>query len=194
MTYQNGSCMFRAVNDKSVPNPFWNSSLSSVWEPKPSATRARAAYVPPGRTLHLVDAENLMGGPLAGDRALRGALQTYAVLAVVHPMDHVIVGVNPALALSVSDVWPEARLVIGRGRDGADNALLSAVSEVDWMASRYDRLVVGSGDHAFAFAVAAFRAAGLRGDVVAREASLSMVLAALAASINLIKLGKEGLA
>ena len=176
------------VNDKSVLNPFSNSSLSSVWEPKPRATRARAAFVPSGRTLHLVDAENLMGGPFAGNLALRGALREYTIAAGIRPLDHVIV------ALSVSDVWPEARLVIGRGRDGADNALLSTVSDVDWMASRYDRLVVGSGDHAFAFAVAAFRAAGLRVDVVARASSLSMVLAALASSIGLIKLEKEGLA
>jgi hypothetical protein len=186
--------MFLHVKDKSVLNPFWNSSLSSDWEPKPRATRARAAHVPPGRTLHLVDAENLMGGPLAGQQALRAAFRSYTRLAQVKPLDHVVIGVNPALALSVMDLWPSARLVIGRGRDGADNALLATVTEVEWMASRYDRLVIGSGDHAFAFAAAAFYAVGLRVDVVARGSSLSAILAALASSISIIELGKEGLA
>jgi hypothetical protein len=181
-----------AVNDKSALNLFSNGSFSSVWEPTSRANRA--AFVPPGRTLHLVDAENLMGGPLAGNRALTGALREYTAAAGIRPLDHVTVGVNPALALSVGDIWPEARLVIGRGPDGADNALLSTVADVDWVASRYDRIVVGSGDHAFAFAVAAFRAAGLRVDVVAPESGLSMALAALASSIGLIKLAKEGLA
>jgi hypothetical protein len=135
-----------------------------------------------------------MGGPLSGPLALRSAVTAYNTLAPVRPGDHVIVGVNPRLALTVFDVWPQARLVVRGGPDGADYALIAAVSDVVWTASRYDRLVVGSGDGIFSVVIAAYRAAGIPVGVVSRPSSLSISTAALASTVALIPRGKDSVA
>lgn len=181
-------------DDTAAVRPFGQPSSTKLWEPVPPRDRSRAGFVPAGRTLHLVDVENLMGGPLSGPLALRAAVTAYNALAPVQPGDHVIVGVNPQLALAVFDVWPQARLVVRGGPDGADNALIAAVSDVAWTASRYDRLVVGSGDGIFSVVIAAYRAAGIPVGVVSRPSSLSISTAAVASTVALIPRGKESVA
>jgi hypothetical protein len=101
---------------------------------------------------------------------------------------------NPKLAVDVFDVWPHARLVVGAGPDGADEALIAAISDVSWTASRYDRLVVGSGDGIFSVVIAAYRAAGIPVGVVSRPSSLSVSVAALASTVALLPRGKETVA
>jgi hypothetical protein len=180
-------------NDHLVIQPFGGRSHRSAWEPRRPAGR-RAAFVPAGRTLHLVDVENLMGGPLAGPIALRSSLAAYRSLARVHPLDHIVVGVNPAMAIGVYEVWPTARLATRGGPDGADLALLAQVSDIEWTARRYDRVVIGSGDGIFAAAAAGLRAAGVEVIVVSRASSLSMNLAAMASVTLVLPTGPEALA
>src|SRR4051794_35314488 len=97
-------CYIDVVKDDTAAiRPFGQASSTELWEPVPPRNRPRAGFVPAGRTLHLVDVENLMGGPLSGPVALREAVAAYHDLAPVRPRDHVIVGVNPQLALAVFD-------------------------------------------------------------------------------------------
>jgi hypothetical protein len=181
-------------HDTAAFHPFGRTSRDGLWEPARSAALPREGFVPAGRTLHLVDVENLMGGPLSGPIALQAAVAAYNHLAPVRCGDHVIVGVNPGLALAVFDVWPRARLVVRGGPDGADNALIACVGDVAWTASRYDRLVVGSGDGIFSVVIAAYRAAGIPVGVVARPSSLSLSMVAIASTVALIPRGKDSLA
>lgn len=180
-------------NDLLEIQPFGGRVRGNLWEPRRHLGR-RAAYAPPGRTLHLVDVENLMGGPLAGGIALAEAVAGYRALARVHVLDHAVVGANPALALAIGDVWPGARLVVGGGPDGADLALIGAASDVAWLSERYDRIVIGSGDGIFASVAAGFRAAGVDVTVVSRAKSLSMHLAAMASTTLILPAGRESLA
>lgn len=123
---------------------------------------------PIGRTLHLIDVENLVGGVAAGRDAVAPALDAYRRTIDIGPEDHVVLGTGTELAFAAKATWPGALLRIGRGIDGADRALLSVLDPA-FIASHYHRLVVGSGDHAFAPMVADLRARRMAVVVVARD-------------------------
>jgi hypothetical protein len=131
---------------------------------------------PAGRTLHVLDIENLVGGSAVGPTAVGPALSAYRATAAVRAGDHVIIGSGPALAVAAGLAWPGARLLLGHGIDGADRALLDAV-DVDFVAAHYDRVVIASGDHCFAQLARSLRAAGLDVTVVTLSTrSLARVL------------------
>ena len=146
----------------------------------------RASYVPPGRSLHLVDIENLMGGPMNGRFALEAASRAFRELAGVQPRDHVLVGVNPKLGLAAMTCWPDGKVLLGTGPDGADRILLGEVQDLAWIAARYDRIVIGSGDGIFAPTARGLRNLGLPVIVVSGEFSLAHCLAQAADAISIL--------
>ena len=127
-----------------------------------------------------------MGGPNAGSLALQRAVANYKTFVSVMDGDHVIMGANPNLAIEAKSSWPAARLVVRGGPDGADIALLESVKEVEFIAVRYDRIVVGSGDGVFEAVVRAYRSHGLAVGVVSRQRSLSYALGASASYVRLL--------
>ena len=142
-------------------------------------SRSRPAPHPRGRTLHVIDVENLAGGTTAGTVSVAASLAAYRSTVAVATVDHVVLGSGTTFACACAAAWPGARLRLGRGRDGADHALLEAVDPC-FTASRYDRVVVGSGDHIFCGLVAELRRRGLAVLVVARPGSVSRDLRRLA--------------
>ena len=142
----------------------------------PDRKVSRLSHVPPGRSLHLLDIENLMGGPFAGKHALQSASAQYRRVAAVKDSDLVIVGCNPRLAWETDAAWPGAEVRVGIGPDGADRALLSAVSDDLWIARRFDRVIVGSGDGIFANTIMALKGWGIAVGVVSLRTSLSLAL------------------
>jgi hypothetical protein len=120
------------------------------------------------RTLHLIDVENLVGGVAAGHDAVGPALEAYRRTITIGPEDHVVLGTGTELAFAAKAAWPGALLRIGKGLDGADRALLSVLDPA-FIASHYHRLVVASGDHAFAPMVADLRARRMAVVVVTRN-------------------------
>jgi len=146
----------------------------------------RAQHVPPGRTLHLVDLENLMGGPWTGTHMLLQAIALYKAGASVVDGDHVVVAVNPALLPITKAAWPSPRVLSGRGPDGADLALLAWVNDDRFIAERYDQIIIGSGDGIFEEMVTRFRSHGLPVGVVSRGRSLSSGLANAATFVRLL--------
>src|SRR5687767_1286085 len=106
-------------------------------------------HLPVGRTLHLLDLENLAGSPAPGRARLDLVAAAYRATMPVRDNDHVAVASDVRTALEAGLAWPGARLLAGRGPDGADRALLGATDPA-WAATHYDRVVIGSGDHAFA--------------------------------------------
>ena len=147
----------------------------------------RRPYVPVGRALHLLDLENLMGGPFAGRPAIRTAVQAYRDVAAVGPLDLVTISTNPALLLEAAAAWAGSALfVAGRGPDGADLALLRQVQNPVWVAQRFDRVVIGSGDGAFVTAAAELRRLGIAVGVVARPDALSRELARASTYVRVI--------
>jgi hypothetical protein len=130
------------------------------------------------RTIVIVDLENACGG----------AHMVPTLHKPVHQAVNCLVGVDPRLIIYSTgpkaiglcpDMWFEwhdARFVLGHGLNGADNALIEVIRH-EPAASRSTRLVLVSGDHAFAEPVAELKAQGIRTTVVSRPGSLSKELA-----------------
>ena len=163
-----------------------------------SAARARRSplpqqgyrdWRPAGRALHLVDLENLVG-PAERD------LDRLAALAVelrrlggVGAGDHVVVATNPGQILAAAGAFPGARLLVGRGPDGADRALLEGRSALE-VVRCYDRLVVMSGDHIFVDLAGSVRRWGRPVRVVAHRGALSGRLARAASEVRELRLDR----
>ena len=152
----------------------------------PERRVARARHIAPGRTLHLIDIENLVGGSAASCGEVAVVSSDYHRTAPVQPGDHVIVAAGPRIVMDAGLVWRGARLVVGRGVDGADRALLAAVEDSQWVAARFDRVVLGSGDGIFVPALASFRSLGIATGIVAPEKSISWALQRQADFVRLL--------
>jgi hypothetical protein len=137
-----------------------------------------------GRTLHLVDVENIVGDPVADDGSVRAAVEAYKKAASVRPDDLAVVASNGKLAMAAGQAWPGALLRIGRGPNGADLALLEEAPP-EWVAGRFSRVVIGSGDGIFVDLVRRLRLQGQSVTVVGRPGSISGKLRK-AASVKLL--------
>lgn len=101
------------------------------------------------RALHLVDLENLARGPGQAGTAYRGAWDDYVFSSGLNEQDHVEIAscglVMAEAAFSLPTRYPKHT---ANGADGAENLLLGIVGP-EFVARRYEWLVIGSGDHAF---------------------------------------------
>ena len=140
---------------------------------------AHHRHIPLGRTLHLVDIENLCAGPYASFEQLKRTIAAYRRALAVRPGDHVVMACTRGLLLEAGLAWPGVRLCAGNGVDGADLALLGAAT-AEFTTAHYDRVVIGSGDGIFATRAQELRASGIVVAVVSRRRSLSPRLAAVA--------------
>lgn len=134
------------------------------------------SWIPRGRTLHLIDVENLAGGSDATHSEVAQAAREYVEAAVVQANDLLTVGVGQSMALNAAAAFDSARIVVGRGLDGAEHSLMSSHPPKD-IAQRFERVVIGSGDHIFTgFADTCVRL-DVETWVVARVEALSRMLA-----------------
>lgn len=152
----------------------------------PDRRLARAPHAPVGRTLHLIDIENLAGGSDASPELLNDVVRAYRCAAPVSPGDHVIIAAGSRLAFAAGAAWPGARLVVGHGVDGADRALLGQLTDIAWVATHFDRVVLGSGDRIFTDALASVRAMGIATGIITHARSFSWVLQQQAAFIRVL--------
>jgi hypothetical protein len=137
-----------------------------------------------GRTLHLVDIENLAATSRLDRPTAEHTVAAYRRRIAVREGDHVVVAADVHNAVPAGLAWgPSIRLRAGFGPDGADTELLDAAADVDWVAAHYSRVVIGSGDHAFAELAVALRARGVAVVVVARPGGLSRWLRRAAALV-----------
>lgn len=146
----------------------------------------RAHSAPPDRTLHLIDLENLAGGPRPDAPNAFATIEAYLHLAAWHPGDHVVLAANGWLLRQVVFDLPSGWLVRGAsGPDGADLVLL-AVADPSFVVARYRRLVVGSGDGIFAPLLAEVGCAGVATTVISRRAHLARCLERAAQSRSIL--------
>lgn len=133
------------------------------------------------RRLILVDIENVNGGALASEFSGAAARVVVEEAARMTSLDQVVVAAGPASAASAGFAWRSARLRVGHGRNGADLELLDVIENED-LHTRYDEIVLASGDGIFADAVARLGGFGVTVVVLAREGALSRRLEVAAAS------------
>ena len=136
----------------------------------------------PERALHLIDIENLTGGARPSFDQIRGVRGSYAGRLTFGALDQVVVASSHLTLLSAALGWPHARYRVRAGRDGADLELLD-ILEYEKVAARFTRVIIGSGDGAFARAAARLGAAGVQVIVVSRRDSLSARLAVAASEV-----------
>jgi hypothetical protein len=150
---------------KQVPGP---ASANTA----PAAPTNVPVEVRPGPTLHLIDLDNLVGGP-SNHELVAAAVSELMHRAAYVEGDHLVFAADVVLARrSFFGLPSAARMIATRGTDGADNALIAHVS-AEHIASRYARLVIASGDHAFAGLTRAVRTLRTPVEVYGRDGSVS---------------------
>lgn len=141
------------------------------------------------RTLHLVDIENMACSSHLTHEDVAKTQQRIHAAVELRPGDHTLIAASHHNALATYYGWVgSAQRSARSGQDGADMVLLEAIEDIRWVADRYQRVVLASGDHIFAFAVANLKAAGLEVVVISPDRGLSTAMR-LAAGPHLRHLG-----
>ncbi len=137
------------------------------------AQRDRRAHS--SRKIVLIDLENMLFGTHTDGNRTDRSTEILELAQARRPNDMLIVGCNPHLAFLANEHFPGAKIVTGKGKDGADQALIDAI-DASHAAGRYSELCIVSGDHAFCEIAHAARKVGLTVRVVAPHAGLSTAL------------------
>lgn len=148
-------------------------------------SRRPAPLHPVDRSLHLVDLDNLVAGPW-NRHLVAASMGRYLAASDFHEGDHLVVAAEVTLARTAFFELPaSARLLVGHGPDGADRRLLAA-STPEFIASHYEQLVIGSGDHCFADVAREVKALGTAVTAVALQGSMSYDLGGAADKVHLL--------
>src|SRR5687767_12868684 len=103
------------------------------------------------RSMHLLDIENIGRGPQCNGTWLARTLERFERVADWAPEDHAVGAASNWFYKRVCFDLPRSLRVLpaGGGHDAAD---LRLIRECDprWIAGRFGRVVIGSGDHLFA--------------------------------------------
>lgn len=113
-----------------------------------------------GRTLHVLDVENLVGTPFMTADEAGWVMQRYRLEVTPSSGDLAVMACNPQAAFDVRPAWPDALLRVRAGEDGADLALLAELHSSN-IARRFARVVIASGDHIFSATAWALRRSGV---------------------------------
>lgn len=142
---------------------------------------------PVRRRLIAVDAQNLLGCHPSHASEACWAFAIDEVLDAVgfhEDTDHLVIAVAPDWAFTVKTLAPSARLMVRRGRHGADLALRNALEDAHFIASRYSEVVIASGSHQFRPSVRALADAGVATTVACLPHQTSTELTAAAAHVT----------
>lgn len=123
------------------------------------------------RTIHLIDIENLCAGAFPSAH-LAASVRTAYLAQLGGAQHHYVVACSHKAFSSVAWAWPAARRLVRSGENGADMALLD-VARTEHLASRYDHVVIASGDGIFAELAAQLATDGVNITVIARPESTS---------------------
>jgi len=148
-------------------------------------TTTRTARTPM-RTLHVVDLDNLTGGPTQHQCVADHAAHDYRLAAHVEPEDLTVVGSDLRSAAVTAFAWPGAQLLRTSGSDAVDYLLLEQLVP-SLVRGRVQRVVLGSGDGIFAGRLAQLRSMGTRVEVVAPAGSVSWRLFPAADQVTTIE-------
>jgi hypothetical protein len=141
-------------------------AVQTALQPAGSAPRS-------GRLLHILDLENLVGSADFSTRQASDVYRAYVGTAPAGLVNQLVIATSHHAAAAAWFGMPaNARRLVRSGQDGADLALLKVLT-TEPVASRYDQIVIGSGDGIFAEEAARLQVAGASITVVTRYDSLS---------------------
>ena len=136
------------------------------------------------RQIHLVDIDNLTGGPSKDQQLHSEIREWYDIHSDRREEDLCFVGMSHYSAIAASKAWEGAKLVWASGQDGADLALINLLEETNF--SSVSRLCLGSGDWIFKFALSPFISRGVKVGICCRENSLSNQLNELTEDVTFV--------
>ena len=141
------------------------------------------------RSLHLIDLENLCASGLPTEGLIAKVWRTYRYGVPTSLEDQYIVGSSHLFAMRAWFVLPDQGIQ-RRARSGKDGGELAILADVDLehAASRFDRLVIASGDGMFTETAKAARKHGLHVHQVSGLGSCSRTLAASAHTHSRLRL------
>ena len=100
------------------------------------------------RSVYFLDIDNLCGAPLASEAQVRDVILAVERQFSIGPSDLIFCAATAKAATFVKFFRPAFHVQIGRGKDGSDLRLLE-LADPQWLKSRFDRVVIGSGDGIF---------------------------------------------
>ncbi len=136
-----------------------------------------------GRRLVLIDVENVVGGLVCSETSADAARRSVDRAIGTGHDDQVVVATCHKGYPYVAWCWPTARRLVRSGKDGADIELLAVLRED--VASRFNHVVIVSGDGIFADAVADL-GRDVQVTIVARRGHLSRRLRLAACDVLLL--------
>ena len=145
-----------------------NATITNIFHGK-VASRGRSEF---GRTIHLIDIENLCGSSRVTPDQVAEARERYEEAVPIATSDHVIVASSRGNLFSSSQGWPGVRLLARDGKNGADICLAEVIVEEN-VTERFQTAVVASGDGDLAPFVAFMAAKGMNTVIVSRADRLS---------------------
>ena len=147
----------------------------------------KAKHAPPGRALVLIDLENMVGGSSADTADVVVAMEAVQRIAAVRATDHVEVGLGPSLARALPGALRiGVCLRIRSGLDGGERIIIDQFPDLRWVAARFDRVVIASGDHLFTLMTNALTELGVPCEVVAWRGTLAGSLRRAATVVRFI--------
>lgn len=142
--------------------------------------RGRGNRLAEGRTMMLVDIENLCGTGLVGVADVIAVKEMlWRVVELPRQAQVTVATSAPATIVDAGRAWPEARALFRPGHDGADHCLLAVIREEN-LGKRFAHVVIASGDGIFSAGVGQLRAQGVLVTVVANRGSTAGELRASA--------------
>jgi hypothetical protein len=99
----------------------------------------------PNLRLHEIDIENLAGAGVLSTEMVRDVKKLYERVVGVGSNDVVVVAAGPHNKGAVFEGWGQALYKFKKGKDGADDALVSIVDQISDL-SIFDHIFIGSGD------------------------------------------------
>ena len=139
------------------------------------APRVATAPLMPGRSIHLIDIENLCGESRPTRNQVEVARQRYMEVGLCQLGDHVIVASSRGNWMNSAYGWPGASCLVRDGKDGADLCLAEVMS-TEGLSERFARAVVASGDGGLAPFVSELAAKGMDTVVVSQLGRLSRLM------------------
>jgi hypothetical protein len=153
----------------------------------PRAVESEAVGDEAGRVLHLIDLENLVGSADFSREEAARVHRGYVQVAPSGAVDQMVLATSHHAAASAWFGWPAtARRLVRSGQDGADLALLHVLAS-ESVATRFDRVVIGSGDGIFAYEAARLQAAGVAVTVVTLHGALARQLGFAVRDVRYLK-------
>ena len=124
------------------------------------------------RTAFFLDIDNLVGSGRATSDQIAELLRAFESTCRPGPHDLVFCAATAHAAYEVKLARPGYRVLIGRGKDGADLQLLS-MADIHVLTRQFQRVVLGSGDAIFHRLVAELREKGLVVELIRGRGMLS---------------------